>query len=126
MRITSARPHGNVPEHAKAGARAVGEAAEAEPLASLQVRQDKGKVLHGHSIPHPVRTNAVRGGGAEETTRESRRKVLTFGCHKGSKTWVMFGRTPGERRKFNMYKCESEADRIRLGSVLMRGVYLIT
>lgn len=118
MRITFTRPHRNAPEHAKAGARAAGEAAEAEPLASLQVRQDKSKVLHGHSVPHSVQMNEVRGGRAEETTRESRRKVLTSGCHTGSKTWVMFGRTPGERQKFNMYKCESEVDQIRPKSML--------
>lgn len=44
-----------VPEHAKAGVGTVGQATEAEPLAPLQVGQNKGKVLHGHSFFRPVR-----------------------------------------------------------------------
>lgn len=62
INIIFAHPHTNVPEYAKAGACAVGETTEAKPLASFKVSQNKGKVLHSHSIPHSVQTSAVRGG----------------------------------------------------------------
>lgn len=60
-------PHAkNVPEYAKAGMCAVGEATETKPLASLKVSQNKSKVLHGHSIPRSVQMNVVRGGDIKE------------------------------------------------------------
>lgn len=40
------------PQYAEAGVCAVGEATEAEALASLKVSQNKSKVLHTHSIPY--------------------------------------------------------------------------
>lgn len=59
---TFTHSHTDVPEYAKAGMCVVGETAKAKPLASLEVSQNKSKVLHSHSLPRSVQMN-VGGGG---------------------------------------------------------------
>lgn len=103
--------HTHGPEYAKAGLCAVCETTEAEALASLKVSQNKGKVLHGHAIPHSEQRNVVRGGHMKNKQARSKEQtsqyILTFVCHMGSRIWALFDRTPGKWEiivcvKFNM------------------------